>query len=126
MPEYPEVIGFSGKWYHETAQSASPSKLSTGRNVLLPCVSRLFACKLEAFFDRGIGDPIESTDLEDIAALLDGCSELETKLSEAPGKGMTIFEYAPRSRGAVDYARLTEFVADMPPVSSNNSKPPAA
>jgi chromosome partitioning protein len=50
---------------------------------------------------------------------------VDTKLSEAPGKGKTIFEYAPRSRGAVDYARLTEYVADMPPVSQNNNKPPA-
>jgi chromosome partitioning protein len=50
---------------------------------------------------------------------------VDTKLSEAPGKGKTIFEYAPRSRGAVDYARLTEFVAEMAPVSSNNNKPPA-
>ena len=49
---------------------------------------------------------------------------VDTKLSEAPGRGKTIFEYAPRSRGAIDYARLTEFVAEMPPVSSNNSKPP--
>ena len=45
---------------------------------------------------------------------------VDTKLSEAPGKGKTIFEYASRSRGAIDYARLTELVADMPPVSSNN------
>ena len=41
---------------------------------------------------------------------------VDTKLSEAPGVGKTIFEYAPRSRGAIDYARLTEFVVDMPPV----------
>ena len=41
---------------------------------------------------------------------------IDTKLSEAPGVGKTIFEYASRSRGAVDYARLTETVADMPPI----------
>lgn len=29
------------------------------------------------------------------------------KLSEAPGHGKTIFEYAPRDRGAVDYTKLT-------------------
>jgi len=43
---------------------------------------------------------------------------VDTRLSEAPGKGKTIFEFAPRSRGAVDYARLTEFVAQMLPVES--------
>ncbi len=44
---------------------------------------------------------------------------VDTKLSEAPGEGKTIFEYASRSRGAADYARLTELVANMPPVSEN-------
>jgi chromosome partitioning protein len=43
---------------------------------------------------------------------------VDTKLSEAPGSGKTIFEYAPRSRAAVDYARLTEWVAQMPPLNS--------
>lgn len=41
---------------------------------------------------------------------------VDTKLSEAPGAGKTIFEYASRSRGAIDYARLTETVAEMPPI----------
>jgi len=45
---------------------------------------------------------------------------IDTQLSEAPGYGKTIFEYAPRSRGAVDYARLTETVAEMPPLNSRN------
>jgi chromosome partitioning protein len=38
---------------------------------------------------------------------------IDTLLSEAPGYGQTIFEYAPRSRAAQDYARLTETVAGM-------------
>ena len=50
---------------------------------------------------------------------------IDTKLSEAPGEGKTIFEYAPRSRGAVDYAHLTELVAEMQPVSKNDLKPMA-
>jgi chromosome partitioning protein len=45
---------------------------------------------------------------------------VDTKLSEAPGVGQTIFEYAPRSRGAIGYARLTEFVATMPPLDADN------
>lgn len=40
---------------------------------------------------------------------------VDTQLSEAPGQGKTIFEYAPRSRGAADYARLTELIATMAP-----------
>jgi chromosome partitioning protein len=35
------------------------------------------------------------------------------RLSEAPGHGQTIFEYAPRSPGAQDYQQLTErIIAD--------------
>jgi len=45
---------------------------------------------------------------------------IDTKLSEAPGAGQTIFEYAPRSRGAADYARLTELVERMPPTEESN------
>jgi chromosome partitioning protein len=47
---------------------------------------------------------------------------VDTKLSEAPGEGKTIFEYAPRSRGAVDYARLTELVATMPPLDQDKTE----
>ncbi|GIK41260.1 MAG: hypothetical protein BroJett011_50930 [Chloroflexota bacterium] len=47
---------------------------------------------------------------------------VDTQLSEAPGAGKTIFEYAPRSRGAVDYARLTEAVATMPPLDRDKAE----
>ena len=47
---------------------------------------------------------------------------VDTKLSEAPGVGKTIYEYAPRSRGAKDYAKLTELVASMPPLNQNSHK----
>ena len=42
---------------------------------------------------------------------------IDTSLSEAPGKGKTIFEYAPRSRGAADYAQLADIVAQLPPLT---------
>lgn len=40
---------------------------------------------------------------------------IDTKLSEAPGEGKTIFEYAPTSRGAADYARLASVVEEIGP-----------
>lgn len=42
---------------------------------------------------------------------------IDTKLSEAPGVGQTIFEYSPRGRGAADYAKLADLVEEMPPLS---------
>lgn len=35
---------------------------------------------------------------------------VDVRVSEAPAHGQTIFEYAPRSRGAADYEKLTEKV----------------
>ena len=46
---------------------------------------------------------------------------IDTKLSEAPGVGKTIFEYKPSARGAVDYSRLASLVEAMPPVKTNGS-----
>jgi hypothetical protein len=43
---------------------------------------------------------------------------IDTRLSEAPGEGKTIFEYARTSRGAHDYGRLVELVDTLPPMGS--------
>jgi chromosome partitioning protein len=43
----------------------------------------------------------------------------DTRLSEAPGSGQTIFEYAHRSRGAQDYARLVERLDRMGAVGTS-------
>lgn len=37
---------------------------------------------------------------------------VNVRLSEAPAQGQTIYEYDPRSRGAADYARLVEHIAE--------------
>jgi chromosome partitioning protein len=50
----------------------------------------------------------------------------DTRLSEAPGSGQTIFEYAHRSRGAEDYARLVELVDQMPALVSSSEQRPGA
>jgi len=47
---------------------------------------------------------------------------IDSKISEAPGVGQTIFEYSARGRGAADYARLTEVVADLGPIRKNGHK----
>jgi chromosome partitioning protein len=46
---------------------------------------------------------------------------VDTKQSEAPGAGKTIFEYMPRGRGAADYARLADLVEAMPPMQASAS-----
>jgi chromosome partitioning protein len=51
--------------------------------------------------------------LKDLGPRLARPIRVDARLSEAPGYGKTIFEYSARSRGAEDYARLTEIVANM-------------
>lgn len=76
MPEDPSVLGFGGRWYPATVVHAVEETLVTGRSILMPAPEYALACKLEAFGDRGRDDPMASKDLEDIVALLDGCSAL--------------------------------------------------
>ncbi|MFZ5916812.1 MAG: ParA family protein [Chloroflexota bacterium] len=45
---------------------------------------------------------------------------IDTLLSEAPGAGKTIFEYARNSRGAEDYEKLAGLVEQMPPLQEEN------
>ncbi len=59
--------------------------------------------------------------LKDLGPRVTRPIRIDTRLSEAPGHGKTIFEYAPRSRGAVDYAHLTEMIARMPPLNGKQN-----
>lgn len=83
MPQDPEVLGFSSSWYPHVVLHAERRPLSTGRSILVPTPALLLACKLEAYEARGAADPYGSEDLEDIAALLDGCPELESSVAAA-------------------------------------------
>lgn len=79
----PAVLGFSSRWYPAVVERAERRSLVTGRHILVPTPALLLACKLEAWESRGATDPYASKDLEDIAALLDGCRDLEQSVSEA-------------------------------------------
>jgi len=77
------VLGFTSRWYRAVVATAEPRILVTGRAVLVPTPILLLASKLEAWESRGRADPYSSKDLEDVAALLDGCRELEESVAEA-------------------------------------------
>ena len=65
---------------------------------------------LPTFMDRRVKKSAEIlTQLQEhFADLVCDPIRYNVRLSEAPGHGLTIFEYAPRSAGAQDYQRLTE------------------
>jgi chromosome partitioning protein len=65
---------------------------------------------IPTFYDprRGISETILQTLIDDFGPRVTDPIRIDTKLSEAPGQGQTIFEYAPGGRGATDYARLAD------------------
>jgi hypothetical protein len=83
MSEDPSILGFASPWYRDVVARAENRLLSTGRAVRVPPPELLLACKLDAWRDRGRRDPYVSQDLEDVAALLDGCRELEARVASA-------------------------------------------
>jgi len=72
---------------------------------------------IPTFYDarRRVSQNVLQTLTKDFGARVTHPIRVDTKLSEAPGAGQTIFEYAPHSRGAEDYARLAELIDGMPP-----------
>jgi chromosome partitioning protein len=74
---------------------------------------------IPTFYDarRRVSKVVLRTLVEDFGSRVTHPIRIDTKLSEAPGVGRTIFEYAPRGRGAADYVRLAELVDEMPPLS---------
>lgn len=75
---------------------------------------------IPTFYDprRRVSELVVRALREDFGSRVTHPIRIDTKLSEAPGAGQTIFEYAPRGRGATDYAELAELVEDMPPVET--------
>jgi chromosome partitioning protein len=73
---------------------------------------------IPTFYDvrRRISKLVLESLRKDFGARVTHPIRVDTRLSEAPGAGQTIFEYSPGGRGASDYARLAELVESMPPL----------
>lgn len=74
------------------------------------------------FYDprRRVSEVVLRSLMKDFGTRVTHPIRIDTLLSEAPGVGKTIFEYARHSRGARDYARLADLVERMPPLSEND------
>jgi predicted nucleotidyltransferase len=84
MPADGSVLGFKNRWYRDGMEHAEEFKLPDGQIIHVISLAHLLASKLEAFGDRGHDDYLGSSDIEDILALIDGCSDIESKISRAP------------------------------------------
>lgn len=80
---------------------------------------------IPTFYDprRRVSEMVLEALIKDFASRVTHPIRIDTKLSEAPGSGQTIFEYAPGGRGATDYLRLADVVEAMAPVADVPGRP---
>lgn len=72
MPDDPNIMGFSNRWYKEGIYTAIKYALPSGRVIKHLTPPLFLATKLEAYRGRGRNDPLGSHDLEDIINVVDG------------------------------------------------------
>ena len=84
MPDDPQVLGFSNRWYGNALKTAMPYELSDDLSVRLVNPPYFLATKLEAYKGRGKGDPLSSHDIEDLLTLIDGRESLIDEVKTAP------------------------------------------
>jgi predicted nucleotidyltransferase len=76
-----DVLGFSNRWYADAVKAAEPVTLPEGRAIRLITAPYFIATKIEAFYDRGNGDFVESRDIEDIINVVDGRPSLSAEIA---------------------------------------------
>ena len=86
MPDDPQVLGFSNRWYGEALKTATNHDLSENLSIRLVSPPYFLATKLEAYKGRGKGDTLASHDIEDLLMLIDGRDSLIDEVSAAPEK----------------------------------------
>ena len=84
MPVQGQVLGFSNEYYSVAVETAVPLEIAEGLTIRLISAPCFLATKLEAFADRGQGDFMGSSDMEDVIAVLDGRPELIEEIRNAP------------------------------------------
>jgi predicted nucleotidyltransferase len=83
MPDDPQVLGFSNRWYGEALKTATNHDFSENFSIRLVSPPYFLATKLEAYKGRGNGDTLSSHDIEDLLMLIDGRDPLIDEVSAA-------------------------------------------
>ncbi len=87
MPTDESILGFSNRWYSDAIKKKMQHRLPDGSTISVFNVTYFLATKFEAFTHRGKDSDIRfSQDLEDILAVLDGCSYIASELMSAEPK----------------------------------------
>lgn len=89
MPDDPDILGFTNRWYKEGTCTATKYILPSGRVIKHLTPPLFLATKFEAYGGRGRNDPLGSHDLEDIINVVDGrpalLNEVQATQSEVRG-----------------------------------------
>ena len=80
LPKQPSILGFAGMWYEDISK-APQTVVIDDISIQIAQPAHFLATKIEAFWDRGLQDPMLSHDLEDIISLMDGCTELLSSIN---------------------------------------------
>ncbi|CAO1661610.1 Nucleotidyltransferase [Halomonas sp. NYA30] len=83
MPDAENAYGFTNRWYADALSTAQPFQLTETVTIRLVQPIYFLATKLEAYKGRGKSDPLESRDIEDLLALIDGREELMEEVKSA-------------------------------------------
>lgn len=83
MPDDPEILGFSNRWYAKGIATAVTFPLTENINIRRLTPELFIATKLEAYLGRGAGDLLGSRDLEDVLLILDGRAEILEEVRRA-------------------------------------------
>ncbi|HVC08699.1 MAG TPA: hypothetical protein VNH15_02020 [Elusimicrobiota bacterium] len=84
MPTEGEILNFTNRWYTDGYKHAEKALLPDRQEIAIFSLPYLLASKIEAFEDRGRGDFMGSTDMEDLIAVLDGAPDAKDKIRQAP------------------------------------------
>ncbi|MDP2778895.1 hypothetical protein [Devosia sp.] len=84
MPDDPDILGFSNRWYRTGIETAINYALEDGPDIRILTPPLFIATKLEAYYGRGENDLLGSRDAEDILLVVDGREELFDDIQSAP------------------------------------------
>lgn len=78
MPTDEKILGFSNRWYSEGIVHSTLYEIEKNITIRILAIPYFISCKLEALFNRGMGDLRLSKDLEDIVFLLNYGTKINT------------------------------------------------
>ncbi len=121
MPSEEVIFGMKSRWFKEAVETAIDIPMEGTLVAKVIAAPYFLATKIEAFRDRGKGDFIMSTDLEDIVVVVNGRPELANEIAQVTP---ALRDYL--IAAIKEFLRNTNFVealsGHMPPDQSNQQR----